>query len=380
MTRTALALCHLRRRPGLSLLLLLGLAAGVATVVGLLAITRTMEGELGEELHAGALRVVISAPRQEWDFTYAGFPVGPGLSYRAEDLPTDTVARVEQAGGIDVVAPKLLELIPGPAGDETLAVGVDWEAERRMRTYWQVRGRYPEREDEILLGSHLADLWGTGPGGQVRLSGRAYWVAGVLEETGKEEDGVLFLSLAELRRRVSRPAGLTFVELRSAPGADPVARLKALLPGVEITPIRTEGEARLAILGQIRSMVPLVAVLAAMTGCLLVGATEAASVRDRTREVGVLRTLGYGQRDVLEIILVEVLMLGSGAAVVGYGAGISLARLLLPALDPASPPVGWHPLLGLLAWLGTLAVAVASACFPARHASRIDPVRALRFL
>ncbi|MEW5934262.1 MAG: hypothetical protein AB1816_11845, partial [Bacillota bacterium] len=110
MTRTSLALCHLRRRPGRALLLLLGLAAAVATVVGLLAITGTMESALGEELRAGAARVVITPPRQEWDFTYAGFAVGPGLSYGMADLPADTVPRVQEAGGIDLVAPKLLEL------------------------------------------------------------------------------------------------------------------------------------------------------------------------------------------------------------------------------------------------------------------------------
>ncbi len=379
MTRTGIALCHLRRRPGHALLLLLGLAAAVAAVVGLLAITGTMESALGEELRASAVRVVITPPRQEWDFTYAGFAVGPGLSYGMADLPADTLPRVQEAGGTDLVAPKLLELISGPEGD-TLAVGVDWEAERNMRTYWQVRGRYPEGDDEVLLGSHLAGLWGAGPGSQVRLWDRTYRVAGVLEESGKEEDGVLFLSLAELRRRVNRPGGLTFVEVRVAPGADPVGHLAALLPGAEITAIRTEGEARMAILGQIRAMVPLVAALAAMAGCLLVGAAEASSVRDRTREVGVLRALGYGQRDVLEIFLVEVLILGSGAALAGYAGGMALARFLLPVLDPASPTVGWHPRLGLLAWVATVAVALISAYLPARRSSRIDPVRALRFL
>ncbi|MEW5934896.1 MAG: ABC transporter permease, partial [Bacillota bacterium] len=273
----------------------------------------------------------------------------------------------------------LLELIPGPEGD-TLVVGVDWEAERKMRTYWQVRGKYPEADDEVLLGSHLAELWRAVPGSQVRLWDRTYRVAGVLEESGKEEDGVLFLSLAELRRRVKRPEGLTFVELRAAPGADAAGRLAALLPGAEITAIRTEGEARMAILAQIRAMVPLVAALAAMAGCLLVGAVEAASVRDRTREVGILRALGYGERDVLEIFLLEVLILGSGAALVGYAGGTALARFLLPVLDPASPAVGWHPRLGLLAWVATVAVALISAYLPARRSSRIDPVRALRFL
>lgn len=380
MTLTELALCHLKRRPGRAVILLLGLGVSVATVVGLLAITLTMEKQLGEELRSSGVRVVISPARQEWNFTYAGFPVGPGLSYQVADLPADTCTRLETVDDIDLVAPKLLELAAGPLGDEVLVVGVEWEAERKMRPYWQVRGAYPQGEGEVLLGSHLGELWGIGPGGGVSLLGRQYRVAGVLEETGQEEDGLLFLSLEELRRRLGRPGALTFVEARAPYRVDLADRLAELLPEAEVSLVRNVGEARLALLEQIRSLVPLVTVVAAMAGALLVAAMEFSAVRERTREVGILRALGYRQRRVLQVFLVEVLILSTGAAVVGYGVGLAAARILLSLLDPSSGMMGLYPQLGLLVWAGAVAVGLLGAYFPARHSSCLDPARALRFL
>lgn len=72
MSLSALALSHLRRRPGRAAILLLGLTVGVAMVTGSLAMAWTMEKEIGEELRASGIRAIISPARQEWSFTYAG--------------------------------------------------------------------------------------------------------------------------------------------------------------------------------------------------------------------------------------------------------------------------------------------------------------------
>ncbi|HHY94655.1 MAG TPA: FtsX-like permease family protein [Firmicutes bacterium] len=383
MRPASVALYHLRRRPAKALVLLLGLAVGAGTVVGTLAIAWTMQREVREELRSTGIRVLISPVRQEWDFTYAGIPVGGGLSYQMGDLPPDSVARVAKMKGLDTVAPKLLELTAGPGGEEVLAIGVDWRSEGKLRSYWRVRGSYPDRDQEILLGSHLAELWGAEPGEAVPLVGRQYLVAGVLEETGQEEDGLAFLSLEELRRRVGRPQGLSFVEVR-APGEDPHParwreQLAQVFPEAEVTLVRNVEEMRLGLLERMRALVPVVTVVAVVAAALLVAATELSAVRERTREVGVLRSLGYRQAHVQKVFLTEVLVLSTGAALAGYGMGIAAARLLLPLLERAPLPVGWYPHLALIVTLGSAAVGVLAAYFPARHGARLEPITALRF-
>lgn len=383
MRLSTLALAHIARRPGKAVVLLLGLGVGVATVVGVLAVAWTMERAVNEQLRASGLRAVISPANREWTFTYAGLPVGPGVNYQAAELPPDTPARLAEAGGTDVVAPKLLALTPGPRGDDVLAVGVEWGPERELRPYWRVQGAYPGDSSEVVVGSHLAALWGIRPGGKVLLFGRACLVSGVLDETGQEEDGLVFFSLAELRGLTGRPEAVTFVEVR-VPGDSSeqvawLARAARLLPDAEVTPVRSVEQARLGLLERVKALAPLVALVATLGGALLVGATELAAARERTREVGILRALGYREAHVLRVFLAEVVILGTGAAWVGYGAGLAAARFLLPLLDPASGAVGWYPRLGLAAWAGSIVVTVAAGYFPARQAARTDPAEALRY-
>jgi putative ABC transport system permease protein len=99
------------------------------------------------------------------------------------------------------------------------------------------------------------------------------------------------------------------------------------------------------------------------------------SVSERTGEVGLLRALGAGRRQIAAVFLLEAVFLSALGGLAGLAAGWALVRLLVrlyPAL-PASPP----------AWAVAAAVTVSllvGAVFgltPARHAARLDPVAAL---
>lgn len=385
MRPASLALAHLRRSPAKAALLALGLAIGVATVATLLSITWTMERVLGDTLRSSGVTARITPARQEWSFSYAGLSVG-SASYQAVDLPADTLDAVDRMAGADVVAPRLLQLVSGPDGGDALAVGVDFAAERQLRPYWQVTGRYPESPSEVVLGDHLAKLWQIGEGGRVRLQGRDYRVTGVLGETGQEEDGLAFLSLPEVQSMAGRPGALTFIEARTSVGLERQeawrGQLAVSLPGTEVVLVRNVDEARLSLLDKIRAFSPLATLIALVAGALLVAASQFASTRERTREVGVLRAMGYRSRHVMEALLAEVVVLGTAAAALGYAGGLGAAKALLPLLDAATPAaaVAWSPGLGMLLWAGAVGLCIAAAFVPARQIAATDPAEALRFL
>lgn len=385
MKPAALAFAHLRRRPAKAALLVAGLAIGAATVSTLLAVSWTMERVLGDELRSTGVTARITPQRQQWAFSYAGLSVG-SATYQEQDLPAGTLERLAVFPGSTVVAPKLLRMTAGPDGADALVVGVDWDAELKLRPYWQVDGLYPSSGAEVLLGSHLAQLWGIRLGGQVRLFGQTYRVTGILRETGQEEDGLSFVSLPELRSRAGRPGALTLVEVRTAVGLEEQDRwrdeLARNLPGTEVTLVRNVEQARLGLLDRVRAFTPLAAVVAVAAGALLVAASQFSSTRERTREVGVLRAIGYRSGHVMQVFLTEVLVLGTVAAVLGYGGGVVAAKVLLPLLDAATPAsaVGWYPGLGAVIWAGSVALSLLAAYVPARQGALADPAEALRFL
>jgi len=101
------------------------------------------------------------------------------------------------------------------------------------------------------------------------------------------------------------------------------------------------------------------------------------SVRERTREIGVRRALGATRTDVLFQFLIEAVVL----AVVGGVVGLALASGIVWTVNTYAPsvPLKLSPWIASVAFGASFAVGVISGVFPARSASRLDPVDALRY-
>jgi predicted permease len=99
------------------------------------------------------------------------------------------------------------------------------------------------------------------------------------------------------------------------------------------------------------------------------------SVSQRTREIGIRMALGAGQGDVRAMIVRQGLWLAVGGVAVGLAAALGLARLVTNLLFGVS---GADPVTFLVVPLLLLAVALVATLLPARRASRVEPVEALR--
>jgi putative ABC transport system permease protein len=99
------------------------------------------------------------------------------------------------------------------------------------------------------------------------------------------------------------------------------------------------------------------------------------SVSQSTRELGVRMALGAGVRDVLRLVMSRGLRLTIAGVVIGGAAALLLTRLMANLLYKVSPrdPIAFGAALIVL-----IAVALVACFLPARRATRIDPVRALR--
>jgi putative ABC transport system permease protein len=99
------------------------------------------------------------------------------------------------------------------------------------------------------------------------------------------------------------------------------------------------------------------------------------AVAERTREIGIRKALGAKRRDIMAQFIVESATLSVTGAVLGIGAGILLA-FAVSALTPLPAAVApWS--IGVGVFLG-IAVGMTAGILPARQASRLDPIAALR--
>jgi ABC-type antimicrobial peptide transport system permease subunit len=100
------------------------------------------------------------------------------------------------------------------------------------------------------------------------------------------------------------------------------------------------------------------------------------SVARRTREIGIRMALGAVQGSVIWMVMREVLLLVAVGVVAGLPAALGLTRLVRAQLYGVTPN---DPITMVLATLGLALVASAAGYLPALRASRVDPIRALRY-
>lgn len=368
-----------------SLFLFLGILTGIGAYVALGSLALPLEHQAG----AGGIRqVVIVAPqRQEFSLSYQGITVASTSTAPARKLGAGLAQAVWQAAvgyPVAAVVPELV-LPVEVNGQSTLVVGADLAAEQELRPYWQVEGSYP-RDQQVLLGVTVAEQFGARPGDQLRLGGKLFQVSGLLPATGSVDDRLVFAPLEEVQTFVSGPPSLSSIQVVLETDSQPwvqefIAALQTLLPpGVTVEPQaneaarqRQEAQARFASLARFISWLLL------LIAGIIVFTTESTAVRQRTAEIGLLRTIGYRQQHLLFILVGEALVLALAGGLGGYVVGLVTARLAVPIV--LGPAAGFTVNFRLMvtALILALGTSLAASSYPAVRAARLDPLTALRY-
>ena len=367
MSFSALVLRNLFRQRVRTLLTVLGISVGITTVVALGAITAGLKGTMTELVRGGGADFMVAQAGAS-DIT---FSVVPSVDVAALAARPD----IERATGM------LLEVADVGANpyflifgydDEGLADGPPLEAGRPIRT-----------SDEVLLGIDAADALGAALGSPVELERRTFTVVGVYATGDKLRDSGAIATLAATRELGSKQDVVTAVFVTVAAGEDPdavAARIEQEHPGLAaISDVDDYAEVDQGV--QIMDALTLaISVLAVGIGAIGVMNTMVMSVFERTRELGVLRAIGWRGSRILRLITAESLFLCLLASVVGVGLGLAATRavLLVPAvsafLEPAYPAS-----IFIRALVVGVAVALAGAAYPAVRAVRLSPMEALRY-
>ena len=180
--------------------------------------------------------------------------------------------------------------------------------------------------------------------------------------------------------------GTFSIRLERAEDAAPVARAVDELFRNSTAQTKTETEKAfemsfLAFLGNVKAFLLLVCAAVTFTILLVAGNSMAMSVRERVREVGILKTLGYSRQTVLGLLMGESVVL----SLVGGGVGVGLAFLLcamirkMPSTFADMSRIAVTPLVAFLCLTVATMIGLVSCFIPAYSASRRSIVEALRF-
>lgn len=182
---------------------------------------------------------------------------------------------------------------------------------------------------------------------------------------------------------VNRDSVGTYAILASSPDQVP-AIAKAIDTMFENSPYptRTESEKEfgrsfLAFLGNIKLFLGAISAAVTFTILLVSANTVAMAVRERTREMGILRTLGYTPGEILQLVLGEAVVISLIGGLLGLGLGTLLAKALATTGAFGFRGMGWQAAVFVLCV--SALVGLIAALAPAMIASRKNVVESLRF-
>lgn len=378
-----IAIQSVRRRKGRFAFVLSAIALGVGTIVALVALTRTMAREVGDELDRFGANILITPKSDVYDLSYGAVALG-GLTVTGERLTrddVDAVRTIPHRRNISVVSPKLVG-VASVADAPVVLIGTAVAQEPGLKPWWHINGSIPRSPREMILGSDAAAALGATIGSELSVGGNPLRVAGILAPTGSIDDRAAFVELDIAQHALGRPGDVALIEVsalcRGCPIEEIVEQIAASIPHAKVTPIRQAVAAREQAVAQLSRFAYAVATLLVLVGTLVVASTAMASVTERTQEIGVLRAVGFRQSHVATVILIETVLVTAVGGLIGWIAGLAAARTFGPIVARTTSHIAADPLLGIGAVGFAVLIGIAGGAWPAARAARMDPSNALR--
>jgi putative ABC transport system permease protein len=298
-------------------------------------------------------------------------------------------AKISTVPEVAQVAPMMFNLMDLTPEVNALAYG--WPANSfELDSLTMISGRrFRDGQPEVLLGDLLATNLNKKVGDSLPIQGTTFTVTGIYHGGTALEAGAVILPIDQMQTITSTEGRVTafHVRLRPAPEGETQdhylkrasAEIEAVLPGIKAVPA-AERAGNNEVVALAHSVAWGTSLIALFLGILGIANTMAMSVFERTREIGILRALGWRARHVILLILTEATGLGIAGGFLGIGVGWGALRLLSTLPQTASVVSAsvspFHLLESLFIAVGS---GLAAGAYPAWRGARLSPVEALRY-
>ncbi|QUH25621.1 ABC transporter permease [Serpentinicella alkaliphila] len=418
-----ITLNNLLRRKAKMFFVLLGLSIGIATIVSVYSIVEAMKIEMTRQVSEFGVNVVITPDSGGLTFSYGGITL-PEILYDVENLTledVEVVSNIPSKEMVKIIAPKFIGTGHLENHKKVILVGANIQEEFLIKPWLRIKDESNEpamvsvekelsennadgkkmdyealdlarqnledlnlQDNQVILGYNLATSLNLVEGDILKLSGKEYEVSGILEESGSSEDQQVLMNLNSAQELLERVNEITIIEMAvdyiSGSEEALISEINESIPHAKVASLRQETLRRDEMLVRLVRFGITLSAIILLVGMLVVALTMSNSVRERTREIGIFRAIGFRKYHIAKMIIMEGLSISILGGFTGFIAGTLMARYAGPFISDMNIVVPWS--MGLLAISVGLAIVigVVSSIYPAYKASNQDPAESLRFI
>ena len=353
-------------RPVRTALSALAVAVEVTLVVLVVGLTSGLITETAKRIEGVGADIMVQPPSASVWLGFGGAP-----------MPIRIGDKLKELRHVAAVAPVLLQF--NSSGGIEIVYGID------PPSFLAVSGGFVLQQghdlagpDDILVDDVYVQTHGTRVGQTLRLFEHDFHVVGIVEHGKGARLFVQIETLQELSAARDK-ASLFFIKCTRAEQTQAVMdEMRAVLPGYELRPLKEYLSLMTATnLPGLETFINSIIALAMSIGFLVIFLAMYTTIMERTREIGVLKSLGASDRYIAQAVLGESGLICLFGAVLGIALSYGLREVILlkwPNLTILIT-LGWILRAALIAMVGGL----LGAAYPAWLATRKDPVEALAF-
>lgn len=396
------SLNNLKRRKLRSWLTMIGIFIGIAAVVALISLGQGLQDFITSEFESlGGDKIMIQSKT-----------IGPPGSATSKELilTSKDLTIIKNVRGVEDAAGILMKTTSAKSQDERnigLIIGYDDNYEKVLGKNnvenQIVEGRGLEEGDKskVIVGNNHVngDIWDK----QLKLrdtieiEGKEFKIVGVMKKTGSPfEDNAYFVRKETLKELLNVQDEESQITVKVAKNYDPEEVADAIKRKLRQSRGEKEGEETFSvqtseqllqsfsnIFSIVQGVLVGIAAISLLVGGVGIMNTMYTSVLERTKEIGVMKAIGATNNQILFLFLIESGLLGLVGGLIGIGLGIGLAKAaeLIAGAAIGTPllKASINPSLIIGALCFSIIIGGLSGIFPAKQASNLKPVDALRY-
>tara|TARA_Y100000310_G_scaffold186269_1_gene186417 strand:- start:68505 stop:69695 length:1191 start_codon:yes stop_codon:yes gene_type:complete len=388
-----LAYNSLKRRRLRSFLTIIGIIIGISAIISLISLSQGLENAINEQFEQiGSNRVFI-------------FPEGQGIAFTGEEGLTDKDVKVlEKISELEWVTPWLSVSEEITFSRETgfiqnlVAIPAE-DVERRLTSFGinMEKGRFFKNNEKgvIMIGFRIAhDFFDKEvlTNSRIEIKEKDFTVVGIIDEIGnQEDDSTIYMVLDDARDLFNKPDEVNLIETRIKTGfdvnlvADKIHRRLEKARDDDFFDVQTPDQILRnisSVLSVLQVVLGSIAAISLVVGGIGIMNSSYTSVLERTKDIGIMKSIGARNSHILLVFLVESGLMG----LIGGVLGVLLGSLIAISVGKLATVSGFGLFKIVIDYkivlfgLGfAMLIAMISGFVPAYKASKLKPVEALRY-